>query len=412
MGFHRPGLSRRAFGLGALGAALGAFGTGASGPSARRLIVVHAEGGWDPLVAFAPKFDAPLIQLEPEAAPITVGGFDLVDGPGRPAVVDFFRAWGDRTLLLNGLSTRSVNHEVCQVVAMTGTTSDNASDWGTLLALANEADYPLPHLVFGGPIFAGSHTGIVASARGKVGEAVSGAILETADASVIPPASVARDIVDAHLERRLAGARVPRGGAALRDGYAASSARARQLASMRDLVDFPGTYDVRSSADVAIRALADGLCRVATVGTDFVWDTHGDNAPQLGLFQSLFADLDHLMRRLGETATADGVLLSDVTDVLVVSEMGRTPAYNGTLGRDHWPFTSALLVGAGIAGGRAIGGYGDNYTGIGVDPRSGDLDPSRPGIDARALGATLLALGGVDPGEHMQSPEVIEAVLA
>ena len=411
MRIHRSGFSRRAFGLGALGAALTAFATGASGPSARRLIVVHAEGGWDPLVAFAPKFDAPLVQLEPEAAPITVGGFDLVDGPDRPAVVSFFRTWGNRTLLINGLSTRSVNHEVCQVVAMTGTTSDNASDWGTLLALANEADYPLPHLVFGGPIFAGSHTGIVASARGKVGETVSGEILENADTAVVAPASVARDIVDAHLERRLAGAGIPPGGVVLRDSYGASAARARNLASMRDRVDFPGTYDLRSSADVAVRAIADGLCRVATVGTDFVWDTHGDNYPQLGLFQSLFADLDHLMRRLGETTTADGVVLADVTDVLVVSEMGRTPAYNGTNGRDHWPFTSALLIGAGITGGRTIGGYADNYTGIGVDPASGELDPSRPGIDARALGATLLALGGVDPGEHMQSPELIEAVL-
>lgn len=409
---HAKRFSRRAFGLGALGAPLAALALGAADRSSRRLLVVHAEGGWDPLAVFAPMFDAPNIQMEEGAAPLTIGNFSLVDGPDRPSVSDFFRTFGDRTLLINGLSTRSVNHEVCQAVALTGTTSDSSADWGTLLALGAGDQYYLPHLVLSGPAFPGGHTTVVAHARGKVREAVQGTLSEIADASVPKPSDGASAIVDDYLESRVADEAKKSGAGDLGAAYQIAEARSRQLVSVRHLVDFPRADSVRAASDVAIQALADGLCRVATVGTDFVWDTHGDNAPQASLFEGLFADLTHILAGLDSAVTADGVVLSDITDVLVISEMGRTPAYNATGGRDHWPFTSALLIGSGIRGGRAIGGYTNGYTGVGVDPASGDLDPERPGIDARAFGATLLALGGVDPAEHMARPEIIEGVLA
>ncbi len=409
---HVKRLSRRAFGLGALGAPLGALALGAAERSARRLLVVHAEGGWDPLAVFAPMFDAPNIQMEEGAAPLTVGSFTLVDGPERPSVAEFFRTWGDRTLLINGLSTRSVNHEVCQAVALTGTPSDGSADWGTLLALGAGDRYYLPHLVLSGPAFPGGHTTVVAHARGRVREAVEGSVSEIADPSVPRASDEASAIVDGYLASRVATEARRPGAGDLGTAYEVAEERSRQLVSVRDLVKFPRAESVRAASDVAIQALADGLCRVATVGTDFVWDTHGDNAPQALLFEELFSDLSHILAGLESSVTADGALLADITDVLVISEMGRTPAFNATGGRDHWPFTSALVIGTGIRGGRAIGGYTSGYTGIGVDPASGDLDPDRPGIDARAFGATLLALGGVDPAEHMTSPEIIEGVLA
>ena len=34
--------------------------------------------------------------------------------------------------------------------------------------------------------------------------------------------------------------------------------------------------------------------------------------------------------------------LAEETVVVVLSEMGRTPGINGTDGKDHWPWTSAM----------------------------------------------------------------------
>ena len=40
----------------------------------------------------------------------------------------------------------------------------------------------------------------------------------------------------------------------------------------------------------------------------------------------------------------------DETTFVVMSEMGRTPALNGNEGKDHWPYTSALVMGPGLQG--------------------------------------------------------------
>lgn len=404
-------LTRRNFSLGALGATLATFVAGATpSSSGRRFLFMHATGGWDPLCVFAPMFSAPNIQMEPSTAPVSVAGFSLVDGPQRPSVVPFFQKWGGRTLLVNGLSTRSVNHETCQTVALTGLTSDSATDWPTMLAVEEAQAYYLPHLVLGGPAFPGAHTVHVSRAEGLVEEAINGSILGMVDTPIAAVGSAARRAVDGHLARRASSLAAVYPGSVFAADYGTAVSRSQALVDA-DIIAFPPVQDVRGQASNAIRALADGVARCATVAGEFVWDTHNNNADQSPLFESLFADLDFILTSLDSTTSADGRKLSEDTVVVVLSEMGRTPAYNATQGRDHWPYTSALVIGPGITGGRTIGGYSDLYVGIGADPASGELDPNRVGIDAKSLGATLLALGGVDPGKYIISPEVIEGVL-
>ena len=133
---------------------------------------------------------------------------------------------------------------------------------------------------------------------------------------------------------------------------------------------------------------------------------------QIGLFQDFFASLSRLRERLASTPGPTGVPLAEDTLIVVGSEMGRTPAWNATFGRDHWPFTSMMLVGPGLRGGRVIGGYTARYGGIGVDPATGEPDPARPGIAAADIGATLLALGDVDPGEALPFATPLTGILA
>ena len=97
--------------------------------------------------------------------------------------------------------------------------------------------------------------------------------------------------------------------------------------------------------------------------------------------------------------------------MVVLSEMGRTPFLNGSEGKDHWTFTSAMLVGAGVAGGRSIGGYDERLFGRPVDLASGELDASGTSLRSAHLGATLLALGGVESGEQLAGYPPIEAAL-
>ena len=90
--------------------------------------------------------------------------------------------------------------------------------------------------------------------------------------------------------------------------------------------------------------------------------------------------------------------------MVVLSEMGRTPALNGLNGRDHWPYTSAMLVGPGLTGGRVVGGMDSLYYGHTVDPDSAEIGGDAV-LSAETLGATLMALADMDPAEQLPGIE-------
>jgi len=377
-----------------------------------RFLVVQASGGWDPLAVFAPLYDRRSIQMEPGTAPLSVGNLSLVDGPGRPAVRAFFERHHARTLVLNGVAARSVNHETCSAVVLTGSTSDDRPDFATLLAHGARDRYDLPHIAISGPVFPGPYGVLVSRAQGALTPLVRGTLAEQTEPPVEAlPEAVGRR-VDHFIEQRVA---------ALVQGYPTSQ-HVADLAEgwqrARRLLDGAASFDIRSSptlggrAETAIGALADGLCRCATIDTGFVWDTHIDNSQQAPQFQTLFAALDQIVDQLDATPGPGGAPLSDDTVLVVLSEMARTPIYNGTGGRDHWPFTSMMLLGPGLRGDRQVGGYTEGYLGIGIDPTTGDRDPSRAGISTADLAATLLTLGGMDPGDHLPGAVPLTGLLA
>lgn len=382
----------------------------AQGARGKRFVFLHAEGGWDPLCVFAPQYDTPGIDMEPASAPMQIGDLALVDHPLRPAVRGFFERHGARSVVLNGVSVRSVNHETCQAVALTGSTSDRGPDWATLLGAADRGRFDLPHIVFSGPALAGEYAVLVSRAQGALASLLEGRLLGEVEPGVEPLGGPASRLVDRFLARRAEGIAAGPAHPRLRD-LAEAHRRAQRLSDRRFEIDLrtrPGTL---SQAETAVRALAQGLCRCVSIGTGFDWDTHLDNTQQIGLFDGLFGDLDTILALLAATRGPEGRPLADDTLVVVTSEMARTPAYNATGGRDHWPYTSMLLVGPGITGGRVIGGYDPGFNGIGVDPATGAPDPAQAGIAAADLGATLLALGDVDPAELLPGARPITGII-
>ncbi|MBX2800992.1 MAG: DUF1501 domain-containing protein [Myxococcales bacterium] len=412
--FVSHGLSRRSV----LGGALAALGVGAAGgaraaaQTGRRFLVVNASGGWDPLCVFSPLFGRKYIDMEPLAEAWTIGGLSLVDHPGRPSVRQFFTRHHQRALVLNGVGVRSVNHETCAAVVLTGSTSDEKADWATLLAHGARGEYDLPHVVLSGPVFPGPYGVIVSRAEGALAPLVRGDLLQNAEPASAPlPAAVGRR-VDRFVDQRVAAVNEGFDGHVVATDLAESWQRARRLLDDAGSFEIQASYTLATRGRTAIRALSSGLCRCATVDTGFIWDTHQDNAEQIGLFESFFAELDALVDLLDATPGPTGAPLSDDTVLVVLSEMARTPIYNGTGGRDHWPYTSMMLLGNGISGDRVAGAYDDGFIGIGVDPATGELDPNRVGITAEEVGATLLALGDVDPGTVLPSVSPLTGLLA
>ncbi len=88
---------------------------------------------------------------------------------------------------------------------------------------------------------------------------------------------------------------------------------------------------------------------------------------------------------------ASGLL--ETTLVIITSEFGRTPRYNATRGRDHWPRAfSVVMAGGGIRGGQIHGAT----VADGSEPESDPVGPAD-------LSATIFTLLGIDPEKRLLS---------
>lgn len=399
----------RAAGAGLLGAGLHRLS--AATPAGRKFLFVFCKGGWDPTWVFAPLMGASGVYVEPTASLATAGGLSYVDGEGRPSVKAFLEQYADRTAFLNGFEVRSVTHERCRRILLTGTTQADADDWASRVAAADPS-YLLPHVVISGPVFTSATTASVlrVGETGQLAGLLDGTVLTHAD----PPRMALDGATSARIEAYLA-ERESTWAAGVGDGRGAHFADdllgvRDQLEAVRDIegldlgVAVNGAITpVSDRAEPAIELLARGFSRCATVAHlgwfSTTWDNHADLDQQADHYETLFADLGRIFTSLASRpGTAGGATLLDETVVVVYSEMGRSPILNAARGKDHWTFTSAMLVGPGIRGGTVVGAYDDDFLGRPIDLESGEVRDDGVRVAAENLGATLLALGDVDPG--------------
>lgn len=396
-------------GLGGLGglAGLPRLARAASGTPGRRFVFVLAPGGWDVTRVFVPAFDNAAVAMESVAEPWTIGGLSLVDHPARPSVRSFFEQWHERSVVLNGLLVRSIAHEICMMISLTGDTSGARPDWATLLGAADADRFVIPHLVLAGPAFPGDQ-GVVVGRAGEDGQLdrlVDGSAVTLADGAAGGPSVAAEGVLDRFVAARAqarADAARSTGARTLLGQVAAAGQYAGRVKVTGADVRFSGGSRLAERAQVAVDVLAAGVARCVTVAADpgeLGWDSHTDNDQnQSPLWEDLFDGLGALVAALEDAPSPDGGTLADDTVVVVLSELGRAPGINSFNGKDHWPYTSAMLVGRGLVGSRVVGAFDERYYGVPVDPGSGEVAADGPLLTAEALGATLLALGGVDPG--------------
>jgi uncharacterized protein (DUF1501 family) len=389
-------------------------------PSGRDLnfVFVFNTGGWDPTRVFATAFDNAAVDLEFDSQRGTAGNISFVDHAARPSVRAFLDAYHERTLVLNGLMVRSIAHDMCRIISMTGGTSGFSPDWPAALAAARGTDFVLPHLVLGGPSYPGDLGSAVArtGGGGQLGALLSGTISAWSDTPVREMSSPESDVIDRYVlsrTRAYANAAHSAEKRALAERLDRAATDAVELKQYRHVMDFTTSEDLEQQAMVAVEALANGTSRCVTMEYgDGSWDSHVDNdATQSVMWETLFGGLAQLLALLCAEPGRVAVTLADETVVVVLSEMGRTPKLNGKNGKDHWPFTSVMLVGPNITGDRVVGGFDDVYYGRDIDLGSGELTDEGNLLSSEVLGATLLALGDVDPGTYVADADPILGVL-
>lgn len=385
---------RRFLGSGALATlALGLSGRRARAGGPSQLLVLWNAGGWDPTYVFDPHLDDDGVTGDPTAVLGTAGGLSFADAETRPSVRRFFERYGDRSVVINGLSVGSISHEGCTRLLLTGERDDSAPDLATILGAASGSELALPHIALSGPRYPGalgsSLVPLNATLAGIAGGTLPSGYTVDSDAEYRARAWLSAETA------RLGTDRAP---------IAAALRGLERLPDLENAVrqlDIPADPDDDTLLDLAVKLIGSGLCQSLSVGVGLpnqsTWDSHHDNADnQDRAFEHLFDRLLDVVEGL-ETAGDGGASLLDSTLVMVLSEMGRAPVLNAAEGKDHWPYTSALLLGGGLSGGRMLGGTDEAQVGELVDPSTGAVWASGERLTPAHLAAGVLELFEVDP---------------
>ena len=382
----------------------------------RRLVLVFNSGGWDSTYALDPKpgiagIDAPAGKVE------TLGGLDVLTDPSRPNIGKFFSASAGSCAIVRGLQISSVAHPDASHRVLTGVSADTAPDVAAIASAVHGADRAAPYLILGRTAYSGPY-GSLAARTGSVNQIVTlldpNIALPPIGGPLLPhvPTDAEEALVRAHVLARAERELTASGGNRRVDDFIASLSRGDLLREIGIVGELELARSFPAQIDLAVEALARGLCHSVQIETGD-WDTHTGNAQQGPLHNDFFAGLTQLIAALAtRPGSTQGSKLLDETAVVVVSELGRTPRLNSAQGKDHWPVTSALLIGGGVAGGRIIGATTDSLDGAKIDLSSGKPDPNGKPLLYSNFAAGLLELAGVDPGEHIPGVEALHALSA
>ncbi len=412
------GLTRRDLLLGSA-AALGSAALVRSGaravvsPTPRKLVLVIAQGGWDTTYALDAKPGSPYVDT-PAGTFREFSGLPIYVDPSRPAVQGFFEAYASQCALVNGIQVQSIVHSDCFKRILTGTGSDTNPDFGAITAATHGRALPAPYLVLGQTSFSGRFASLTAK-TGTVNQlamlldpssAFPAGDLDNPDVRLRPDATEAalmRDFVFGRADRlRAIRGRLGSNKARL-DDFLDSLGRGDALGAIGAAGEPDITRDLRVQVDIALNAFEQEICWVAQLEAGN-FDTHSINAQQTQQHQSFYAGLTTLMEELNtRPGSAPGSRMIDETVVVVVSEMGRTPKLNSNQGKDHWPVTSALVLGSGVAGGRVIGSTDDRLGSVGLDLATGAPETDGASLQYASFATGVLSLVGVDPTEHLQA---------
>jgi len=354
-----------------------------------------ARGGWDITRVFAPEFDNEIVAMESSAIRVDVGDLSYVHDDSRPNVAAFFDAYAASTLILNGISVPSISHGNCEKLILTGGSAESAPDWAAAVASA-APDLPLPHVVLSGTSFAGNLGGVSTriGTNGMLAKLLDGSIHEVVDRPSGQHLPAVARLLDQRLRER----------AEVGTAFQEALLRASEMKDLEGTIQWDVGPSIEEQATFAIQAFASGLSRTASIevlGVAGGWDTHQNNdVDQTSSFEKFFGSLNAIMPQLGEN-----------TVVVAMSEMGRTPNLNGDEGKDHWPYTSAMLIGPGVDGGRTVGGFDEAFYGQPLDPSSGEVSDSGIELSTGTFGATLLTLAGMDSEEILPGYAPLTGVL-
>lgn len=344
-------------------------------------VLVNAGGGWDPTSLCDPKGAVNAEDTDPMNHYLrddigTAGNIRYAPMADNQA---FFDKHYSRLMVVNGVDTATNGHDSGSRHTWSGRLAEGFPSLGALMAASLAPVKPLSFISNGGydltmGLVAPTRTGNTSSLSriafpGRIDPGNADSALYTEQTQ-----SRLQMAARARLERKMAKQRLPRLSHALNSLFIARSGENE----IRRLTEFmPEDLDnsnnrLRRQAQVALAAYKAGVCAAANLSVGG-FDTHGDHDNRQGGALTTFTQgVDFLWDEAERMGVADKMV------VVMGSDFGRTPGYNGQNGKDHWSITSMMLMGRGIPGNTVIGTTDDGHRPNTVNPQT--LAPDENGI--------------------------------
>ena len=389
----RRQLLQAGFGLSALG--LGGFSAlsfANASTSNRKLLTIYNKGGWDTPLVFDPHPDSNWIDVPDNTSISRFGNITIGSAPERNAVSAFFQQHSDKICIVNGIGVGSISHSKCEKMFFTGSRKTDAPDYASMIAANHADDHPLPYVILSGPRMTGQF----------------GSIATNVD-SVFSDIIQERDIVHQVPHDRIADFLLNQAQGSsekLVQEYQASLERRIALNHWRELFNITGNLTTEEQLQMVSSLLSENIAQSVLLQlqlpTFHYWDTHSNNDQiQSGCYNYLFEKLSTLIQILESTSDNEGNRLLDTTMVLVISEMGRMPMYNDSFGKDHWPYTSMMLLGSGVRAGEVVGATDDKLGGKTVSFSTGEASDNGEILTTENIVAGLLNRFDIDAEEYL-----------
>jgi len=398
----------------------------------KKLIVIQADGGWDPTSFCDPKGlnlaygdksawhlgSTNSVALNPAKALGDIRWTDMPVIPGmaladsiriQDQIDGFFTTYGSRMTVINGIDTSTNNHDVGKRYMWSGHMDVSHPSLAAYYAGAVAPNLPLAFMSNGGFDYTAS---VVARARAKSTALIS----DVAEPNltyggrnflhVDSDMDVYAEIVASQqqrLSRQLASEPLERRRAQLgqlfgvRSNEADLSAMSPYLADIQANVLPADHWNAeradyfKSQAQLVAAAMKADLAISANLFM-MGFDTHDNHdARAYPLMGDLCEGIHYLMVLLEYLGIREQVT------VVVGSDFGRVPYYNRSQGKDHWPVTSMLVMPGSdtVSGGRVYGASTDDFNLIRINSVTGLPDDDGLILEASHVNQELRKLMGV-----------------
>ena len=336
-------------------------------------VVFNASGGWDTTYLMDPKGTGGINRLYTEGDILTKGAHKFAPTgkhrAGGMSNEEFYADFGGELLTLNGLDYSVNNHSPGARYMATGKLDSLAyPTFAALVAACKGPSCPLSFLTFGnysatGNVVAMSRVPYLPSLQ-KIANA------DSIEGNIRSPyhddfalSRIEQALGEQHAARA-AQPLLPRVERAENMLYAAQvNSKALQRVTPYIPANIPKER-MSQQAEIALAAFKAGVCVSANI-TIGQFDSHANNdTDQMKLIPEFLAGIAYFIRRAEELKIREKLV------VIIQSEMGRTPNYNGGNGKDHWSIGSAMFLGPRIRGDRVIGATDEKQFSVPIQPQT------------------------------------------